>query len=326
VFSLVIPVYRNEENVPSLLAALEGLAAKVPGALEVVFVVDGSPDKSFQVLRERLPAMPFTSKLVAHSRNFGAFAAIRTGLAAATGSYFAVMAADLQEPIELIQTFFQILSSGEAEVVYGERVGRSDPLLSKLASTTFWALYSRLINPQIPEGGVDIFGCNRAVLTALLRLDESNSSLVAQLFWVGFRRRGVPYERRAREIGTSAWTFRKKLRYLSDSVYSFTDLPVRVLTSAGVFTMAVAVVGALVVLISRLTGHISVSGYTPTVLAVAFFGGLNAFGLGVIGEYVWRTFENTKHRPSSLVVQELDFAPVAKPVSAEKAPRLEVGG
>lgn len=311
-FSLVIPVYRNEGNIPPLLDALCGLST-MSSPLEVVFVVDGSPDRSFEVLRERLPAMPFSSKLVGHSRNFGAFAAIRTGLATATGDYLAVMAADLQEPIELIQKFFQLLSSGEAEVVFGERISRSDPMLSKLASNTFWSLYSRLINPQIPVGGVDIFGCNRAVLTALLRLDESNSSLVAQLFWVGFRRKGVPYERRAREIGTSAWTFRKKLRYLSDSVYSFTDLPVRLLSWAGSFTMLVAVIGGLVVLLSRLTGHISVSGYTPTVLAVAFFGGLNAFGLGVIGEYVWRTFENTKRRPNSLVVSELlfDRQPVA---------------
>jgi glycosyltransferase involved in cell wall biosynthesis len=315
VYSLVIPVYRNEGNLDALFAALSRLVERLPTDLEVVFVVDGSPDRCFELLRERLPLMPFRSRLVAHSRNFGAFAAIRTGLSTATGDHFAVMAADLQEPIELVEEFFKCLEGDEADVVVGQRVGRADPPLSVLASRTFWGLYRRLINPQIPAGGVDIFGCNRAALTALLRLQESNSSLVAQLFWVGFRRKLVPYERRRRENGTSAWTFRKKARYLKDNIYSFTDLPIRLLSVTGMLTMIAAVgVGALV-LFSRLIGRITVGGYTPIILTTVFFAGLNSFGLGIIGEYVWRTFENTKARPASLVLADQTFSGATRPVS-----------
>lgn len=305
--SLVIPVYRNEANLPALLDALETLRAQVPGGLEVVFVVDGSPDRCLPILRERLPQCRFASKLVAHARNFGSFAAIRTGLQVASGPHFAVMAADLQEPITLVAEFFRALRADEADVVVGQRVARSDPGSSSLAAKTFWWLYRRLINPDVPEGGVDVFGCNAVALKALLSLNERNSSLVAQLFWVGFRRKLVPYERQARTAGVSAWTFSKKVRYLLDSVYSFTDLPIRLLSVVGAIAMAAAVLLGFVVLASRLTDRIQLPGYTPTILTIVFFGGLNALGLGIIGEYVWRAFENTKARPLALVLAEYAF-------------------
>ena len=138
-----------------------------------------------------------------------------------------------------------------------------------------------------------------------LRLNESNSSLVSQLFWVGFRRKSVPYARQAREAGASGWTLRKKVRYLLDSVYSFTDLPIRMLSAGGLLALGVAAALGALVLFSRLTGHIDLPGYTPTILAIVFFGGLNSLGLGIIGEYVWRTFENTKARPGALVLTQL---------------------
>ncbi|MFT3837792.1 MAG: glycosyltransferase family 2 protein [Myxococcaceae bacterium] len=305
-YSLVIPVYRNEESLPALLEAVTGLAKKLDG-LEVVFVVDGSPDRCFELLRDALPKASFRSKLLAHSRNFGSFAAIRTGLAAASGRYFAVMAADLQEPIELVEQFFHVLAKDEADVVVGQRTSRNDPAGSSAASQLFWWLYRKAINPAIPAGGVDVFGCNQLVLKALLALEENNSSLVAQLFWVGFRVKPLPYERLARAAGRSAWTLKKKVRYLLDSVYSFTDLPIRLLTLIGAVAMFLSLVVGTTVFLSWLTGRIAVPGYTPIVLTVVFFGGLNAFGLGIIGDYVWRAYENTKRRPTAIVAAQLDF-------------------
>jgi polyisoprenyl-phosphate glycosyltransferase len=303
-YSLVIPVYRNEGSIPALLETLNGLSLALDAPLEVVFVVDGSPDSSFELLRNKLPQARFSSRLIAHARNFGSFAAIRTGLRAATGKFFAAMAADLQEPITLIETFFRVLKAGEADVVIGERASRAD---GSMAATLFWRLYRLAINPAIPSGGVDVFGCNSLALDALLKLQESNSSLVAQLFWIGFRRQNVRYDRVARAAGKSAWTFRKKVRYLLDSVYSFTDLPIRLLTAGGAIAMTSAVALGVVVLWARATGRIEVAGYTPIILTIVFFGGLNALGLGIIGEYVWRAFENTKARPASLVVSEMTF-------------------
>src|SRR5262245_45680474 len=140
-YSIVIPIYRNEGSIPRLLDTLRELNAALDRRLEAVFVVDGSPDRCFETLKAALPQLDFAVQLLAHSRNFGSFAAIRTGLAAARGDYFAVMAADLQEPPELPREFFRALSVNECDVAIGRRSGRSDPLLSRSVSRCFWWLY-----------------------------------------------------------------------------------------------------------------------------------------------------------------------------------------
>ncbi len=308
--SLVVPVYRNAENIPSLLAALAELNGRMSGELEVDFVVDGSPDDSFLLLERALPTAGFRSKLVLLSRNFGSFSAIRAGLALGEGDYFAVMAADLQEPPELIIEFVERMTRGGAEVVVGRREGRDDPFSSRMMSTVFWWLYRRLIQPQVPKGGVDVFGCNRCVRDRILLLGEQHSSLVGLLFWVGFRREEVSYRRRARSVGKSSWTIKKKLRYLSDSIFSFTDLPIRLLTAVGFFGFLITVAFGAVVLFAKMSDAIAVPGYAATVLLVMFFGTLNCFGLGIVGGYVWRAFENTKARPTFIVSSHQSFAGV----------------
>lgn len=303
--SIVIPVYGNEASIDDLLSALSELHQRL--RFEVVFVVDGSPDKSFALLHAKLPTQPFASQLLRHSRNFGSFAAIRTGLAAANGDHFAVMAADLQEPVSLMADFSARLQSGEVDVVIGQREGRAD---NSLGSRLFWAAFKRWVLPEIPEGGVDVFGCNTTFRRFLLALEESNSSLVGLLFWLGFRREAVPYQRLARQKGKSAWTLKKKLRYLNDSVYAFSDLPVRTLFSLGVVAMTGALLSGLVALIGKLSGVIEVPGYTTLILTIVFFGGLNSLGLGILGGYLWRTFENTKRRPLAVVQSHETFSSI----------------
>ena len=301
--SLVVPVYRNEGNIPDLLKAVTQLASDIDAPFETVFVVDGSPDRCYELLAAQLPTCTFSSQLVLLTRNFGSFAAIRAGLAAARGDTFAVMAADLQEPPELVHTMWQFLDSGEADVVVGVRNARNDPLISRLFSGLFWRLYRRYVVPDVPQGGVDVFGCNKAFRDELLKLEERHSSLIAQVFWLGYRRKFVEYERRVRQHGTSAWTFHKKLTYMMDSVFAFTDLPIRILIRGGGAVAALSGVFAIMVVLSRLAGVITVQGYAITILAIVFFGALNLFGLGLVGSYAWRAYENTKARPLHVVLR-----------------------
>ncbi len=312
-FSLVIPVYRNEGSIPELLECLERLHDELGNRLEVVFVVDGSPDRCFALLREGLKEVSFAAELVAHSRNFGSFAAIRTGLEIARGPYYAVMAADLQEPPALMRDFFLALERGGTDIVVGQRVGRADPWPSRLAANLFWGSYRRLINPEVPEGGVDVFGCNQQVREALLTLRESNSTLVGLLFWLGFRRTLIPYERQPRRHGKSAWSFRRKLRYLLDSAFAFTDLPISLLLWLGIFGVLVSVLFGGATLIGWLTGHIQEAGYTSIMLGLLFVLTMNMLGLGLIGSYVWRTFENTKNRPHAIPMHAESFRRVTEP-------------
>lgn len=301
--SLIIPVYRNEGSIPELLAAVQGLHRQLAGALEVVFVVDGSPDRCHALLRQQLPASGLNATLVLLTRNFGAFAAVRMGLEQARGDTFAVMAADLQEPPELVLQMQAELARGQADVVVAERTLRHDPLLQRWQAQLFWAAYRRWVVPEMPPGGVDIFACNRAFRDALLGLGESRSSLIAQIFWLGFRRASVPYERQPRRHGQSAWTWRKKLAYLADSVFAFTDLPVRLLTRVGALGLLVAGVLGAVVLFGKLSGLIGVPGYAMTLIAILFFGALNLFSLGIVGTYAWRAYENTKQRPQAVALR-----------------------
>ena len=306
-FSIVIPVYGNEENIPSLIARLSELMSELPADTEVVFVVDGSPDGSYAALAAALPKAKFRSQLLQHSRNFGSFAAIRTGLAAAKGKSIGVMAADLQEPAELMVEFQRVLATGAVDVAVGRRVARNDPALSSMGSRAFWGLYRRTIARDMPPGGVDVFGCSRAVAQELVQLDEANSSLVAQLYWVGFRRVEIPYSRQEREHGKSQWTFRKRLKYLLDSVFAFTNLPLDLLLLTGVFGTVAVVVVAAVILGFYLTGGITEPGYVPLMLAILFSTFLTITSIGIVGAYVWRVFDNTKRRPSSIVMSREEW-------------------
>jgi glycosyltransferase involved in cell wall biosynthesis len=306
-YSVVVPVYGNAGSLPQVVDQLEWLQDRLDGRLEAVFVIDASPDDSAAVLRERLPRSPLASQLIFHSRNFGAFAAIRSGFAAARGDYVAAMAADLQEPIELIEQFFEKLSSGDWDVAVGTRTKRHDPGLSRLLSGIYWSFYRRVIDPSMPPGGVDIFATTRAAAEQLVSLGESHSSLVGQLFWLGYRRVEVPYERRAREHGTSAWSFRKRYRYLLDSIFSFSSLPISFILIVGTVGTVGSFVAALVVLITWAIGGIPVPGYTATMLVMLFATGAILSALGIVGTYVWRTFENTKRRPVSVIMASETF-------------------
>lgn len=306
-FSLIIPVYRNEGSIPSLVETLEELNSRMAGDLEAVLVVDGSPDRSLELLTEALPKAAFSSQLLILARNFGPFPAITAGLANARGSLFATMAADLQDPPELVEQIRHKLETGEYDVVVGTRARRKDPLVSRMLAATFWKLYKLLVQREIPSGGVDVFGCTREFREHLLALPERNTMLVGLIIWLGFRRGEVSYSRRPRQHGQSAWSFTRKLRYLLDSTFAFSDLPVRLLSLVGLLGIMLSVLLASIVVFAKLSGRIALPGYSATVLLVMFFGGLNSLGLGVIGEYVWRTFENTKGRPAYVIAHHREF-------------------
>ena len=305
--SLVIPVYRNEESLPDLLAAVDGLNEQLDGAMETIFVVDGSPDRCYEILRERLPQCAFRSRLVLLTRNFGSFAAIRAGLEIADGPYFTVMAADLQEPPELVLKMHAILAQDQADIVVAVREARMEPLLKRLPAQIFWGLYRRYVVPEVPPGGVDVFGCNRVFRDTLMQLEERHSSLIAQIFWLGFRRQQVPYVRQPRQHGESAWTLRKKINYLMDSVFAFTDLPIRLLIRGGAIGAAAAAMVGLIVAVARAAGAITVPGYAMTMLMIVFFGALNLLSLGIVGSYAWRAYENTKARPLAIRLRVDNF-------------------
>ena len=179
--------------------------------------------------------------------------------------------------------------------------------MSKIFSAGFWRLYQLIIDSSMPKGGVDIFSCNQKIRDNLISFKESNSSLVSLLFWLGYRRTFAPYERKARLHGKSAWTFSKKLRYLNNTMYGFTDFPIRLITWAGSFVSILSLCLMLFVFVAKIFGFIDPPGYTTIVLLISFFGASNIVAIGIVGGYIYRCFENTKARPLFVIQHQESF-------------------
>lgn len=306
-YSVIVPVYGNRDSIPELIARLAALLGARKGGAEAVFVVDGSPDDSLEYLRTTLAETPLPAQLISLSRNFGSFSAIRAGLSYARGDYVGVMAADLQEPPEILEAFFDSLEAGECDIALGQRVGRADPLVSSLASKAYWGLYRRFVNGEIPRGGVDVFGCTAEIAARISTFGETHTSLIGLLYWIGYRRKLFPYSRQARRHGESGWTFGRKLRYLLDSIYAFTDLPILILQAIGLIGMVGSTLVGVFVFISWLLGNIREPGYTPLMIVLLASTSAILLGLGVVGSYVSRAYENSKGRPVTLVASHEFF-------------------
>jgi glycosyltransferase involved in cell wall biosynthesis len=295
--SIVVPVYHNEENILDLTAALARCA---PGPeFEFVFVDDGSRDASWRLLEEFAAHEP-RARLVKLSRNFGSFTACVAGLAHATGDAAILMAADLQDPPELIGPMVARWKEGH-EVVLAVREHREEPLLQRLLAALYYRAMRRWAFSEMPLGGFDFVLVDRKVIDAIVQVQEKNTTLMGLILWTGFRRTSVSYTRRAREKGRSMWTFGKKVKYFIDSLVSFSYFPIRLAQGLGVLLALGGFVYAGVIVVLRVAGSIPIQGWSALTVIVLLLSGLQLLMLGVIGEYVWRTLDETKRRPLFIV-------------------------
>jgi glycosyltransferase involved in cell wall biosynthesis len=298
-FSLVIPVYKNESGISDLIGRCEFLH-KALTPIEFVFVVDGSPDNSLEFLRLGLANTELRYKVINLSRNFGAINAVRWGVKYTENTYMCVMAADLQEPAELIVELLSTLLNSDSDIVIARRISRRDRFWDKVFSKFSWFIYRSLINAEVPRGGMDIFACSPKVVSVINKIDEQNSSLFGLIFWVGFKKTFVDYHREKRSKGKSSWTFTKKVNYFFDSIYSFTDLPLRLLQVVGIFGISVSVLIAVSTVIEYLLNNIAVPGYTTLAILITFTTSSILTAIGVLGAYIWRTFSNSQLRPYAI--------------------------
>ena len=301
--SLVIPVYYNEENLRPLYADLkEKFISKINYDYEIVMVNDGSKDKSYEVMKE-LSLEDKNIKIISLSRNFGSHAAILCGISHCTGDCAVIKAADLQEPTELILEMVESWEKGN-NVVLAVREGRDESRKQTFFANFYYKLVQKTALPEMPDQGFDVYLIDRKVITVLENLDERNSALTGQILWSGFKTGKVYYHRLAREIGESKWTLKKKIRLVMDTLFSFTSLPITVVLYAGGISMLIAVIWAIVVGISKLVGDINVSGWTTLFIFNLFSFGVTMMTLGILGEYLWRTFDASRNRPPYIIEEE----------------------
>ena len=298
--SVVIPVYYNEDNLRPLYADLkEKFIDKIDYEYEIVMVNDGSKDKSYEVMKE-LAASDANVKIYSLSRNFGSHAAILCGLTKCTGDCAVVKAADLQEPTELIFEMVDEWKKGN-NVVLAVREGREESHGQIFFADMYYKLVQKTALPEMPDHGFDVYLIDRKVIDVLNSLDEKNSALTGQILWSGFRTKKVFYTRKAREIGKSRWTLKKKIRLVMDTLFSFTSLPISVVLGFGAVSVVVSLIWALVVFISKIAGLIDVSGWTSLFIFNLFSFGVIMMTLGILGEYLWRTFDASRNRPTYII-------------------------
>lgn len=303
--SIVIPVYYNEGNLRPLYHDIkEKLYTNTEYDWEIVMVNDGSKDESYRILKE-LAMEDRRVKVYSLSRNFGSHAAILCGLAECTGDCAVVKAADLQEPTEMVIDMLDSWKKGN-NVVLAVREKRNESRHQQLFANMYYWLVRKAALANMPQGGFDVYLLDRKVINVLMQLDEKNSALTGQILWSGFKTDKIYYTRLAREIGESKWTLRKKIRLVSDTLFSFSTLPITLVSLIGVFSSCGALIWALLVLIFRLMGKIQVSGWTTLFLFNLFSFGVIMLTLGILGGYLWRTFDASRNRPPYIIEESLN--------------------
>lgn len=298
--SIIVPVYYNQDNLLPLYADLkEKVLTKLDTEYELIFVDDGSKDKSYEVMKD-LAKVDKNIKLVKLSRNFGEHSALLAGLSQCTGDCAVRKAADLQEPSEVILEMIKKYKEGN-KVVLAVRADREEPVTQKAFSNLYAFLMRKLALHNMPKGGFDTFLIDRQVIDVVVKMQESNTSLMSQILWAGFETATVPYVRKKREIGKSRWTLSKKIKLVYDSLLSFSYFPIKLITIAGFLSFLIAIILLIVIVYKRMTGIIDVEGYTSIIMIMLMGFGIIMLSIGILGEYLWRTYDAARNRPPYII-------------------------
>lgn len=300
--AIVVPVYGNELSLRMLYERIVTASADKDIELTIQFVNDRSPDNSQAVLEQLAQEDPRVRVLLL-SKNHGSFIAIVAGLhEVKEHDAVIIMAADLQDPPELIPEMLQAWRQGKP-VVLCVRRKRADALFTKVSSYLFHALFRKFVMPEMPSGGFDFCLIDRRVMQVLITSSEKNTSLIGLILWAGFERAYLYYDRAERQHGQSMWSFRKKVQYAINSIIAFSAFPLKLVGLLGIFLGLLCLVGAGYAVINNyLFGvHTYAPGWSSLVFLILVLGSFQLIGLGILGEYFWNNLEQTRHRPLFIV-------------------------
>ncbi len=302
-FTVVIPVYYNEG---SLRALTDELMSDVLQALpekngEILFVDDGSGDRSFSILEELQKEHKQNVRVIKLSRNFGQVNAIWCGLSYARGDVTAVMSADGQDPCSLIKAMLDAYFNDRHQLIICHRIDRNEAAWRKFTSSLFYRLMRRLCFKNMPIGGFDVFALGGRARETLIKTYQHHGFIQGQILRLGFTPHFMESVRRARTHGRSRWTFSKKLTYLLDGVIGYSYYPLRLMSSIGVVVALLGFLYAIIVLIHKLVFGNPIQGWAPLMIVILVMGGFQMIMLGILGEYLWRTKAQVTAEPPFIV-------------------------
>jgi len=305
--SFIIPVFRNEGSIKLTCEKIRSLFTnEIKGEhYEIILINDGSDDGSWKEIKD-LAAHDLRIKALSFSRNFGQVPAMIAGARRAKGDAAVFMSADLQDPVELIGEMILEWQDKKSEIVLCYRTDREDSIPAKLTSAIFYR-FMKIANPKMPEGGFDFVLLDKKPLDVFCEIDERNRFFQGDILWMGFNIKFIPYKRLKRTIGKSQWSFSKKLKYFIDGSLNTSYIPIRFMSMMGFATAVLGFIYALVVAYARFINKVPFKGYAPIVILLLIIGGLIMIMLGIIGEYLWRVYDETRGRPTYITKETINL-------------------
>ncbi len=306
--SLIVPCYNECESVEVFHKAVLSAFENCGYAYEIVYIDDGSQDSTLFQLKKLFKAQSCPTKVVSFSRNFGKESGIYAGLEHASGEYICIIDADLQQRPEIVLDMVNILDEKpEYDMVAAYQDGRTEGRVISFFKRRFYRIINKLANVNLKSDASDFRTMRRSVAESILSLGEYHRFSKGIFAWVGYNTCYIPYKACQRAAGKSKWGFRKLMNYAVDGIIGYTTKPLRMATFLGTMTAFASLAYLIVVVLQKLIAGIAIPGYATIIVLILFLGGMQLLCIGVIGEYVGRTFEQSKDRPIYVAKEILDY-------------------
>lgn len=304
--SLIVPCYNEQESLPLFYKEVTCVIAEMKEEYELLLIDDGSKDRTLRIMKD-LSAKDKHVKYFSFSRNFGKEAAMYAGFCNATGDYVAVMDADMQDPPSLLPEMLRLLQSGEYDSVATRRVSRvGEPKIRSWFARQFYKLINRISDADIVDGARDFRLMKREMVDAIIQIGEHNRFSKGIFGWIGFRTYWMEYENVERVAGVTKWNFWKLTKYAIDGIINFSQMPLSIASWFGIAMTCLGGLMLLIVVIKKLLIGVPVAGWASIVCIIIFIGGLQLFCLGIMGQYIAKTYMEAKNRPHYIIAQTND--------------------
>jgi glycosyltransferase involved in cell wall biosynthesis len=299
--SLVVPCYDEETALPQFYADAIGICESINKPFELIFIDDGSKDATLKILRQ-IAHNDIRVHYISFSRNFGKEAAMLAGLQAAQGTYTVVLDADGQDPPALIPQMLEAVASGEYDCAGTRRVNRTgEPPVRSFFARCFYRIMRKFTDIAIVDGARDFRLMNKRYMDALLTLPERNRFSKGIFPWIGFNTKWFEYENIARTAGSTKWSFWKLVMYSLDGMAAFSSKPIAIVSVLGMVLFMVALAIIVFIIIRKLAYGDPVAGWTSTICIILFCSGIQLFTIGILGQYIAKTYTETKQRPHFII-------------------------
>ena len=301
--TLIVPCFNEQEALPIFYKEASTIAGKLDYEYELLFINDGSQDNTLTILKELAGKDPHV-RYISFSRNFGKEAAMYAGFCNADGDYVAVMDADMQDPPALLPEMLKILESGEYDSVATRRVDRAgEPPIRSWFARRFYSLINKISDADIVDGARDFRLMRRKMVDAIVAMGEANRFSKGIFGWIGFRTYWLPYENRERVAGTTKWNFWSLFKYAVNGIINFSEAPLSVASWFGMVMTMLSFAFLVFIVVRRLCFGDPVIGWASTICVIVFIGGIQLFCMGVMGQYIAKTYMETKRRPHFIIAE-----------------------